>query len=528
MKKTFYPQPGPLRALADAWQCRRTVRAWQRRQRRAGRRGRLAARLRAWPYWHATGQLLYAVGFFIEYQVIRAGRWLLWLLGLLLRGLAWWLLMLLQPLQQAHAAAGPPGRGARAARAVGAAVVALCAAGCVVLFRTALAQPYLLRVEADGEVLGYITGEQTLNNAVSAVYERIENARAVTEAAGQGLDASALAVQPTYTLAATSRQPMTQTELINALLRLSGGTLQEGTAVYVDGALWFVTDEGDHLRSYLQNLLTPYADAYDPDQRVEFVHNVQLADGLFFADSVQPGAQIVQQLNEADEQPLQVCTIERSIHTEEIPYPTVTEESAAYEYGETIQLQAGENGLREVTQDTVMIDGATTEVRTIAVETLREPVTEHLMTGTKLKDFMYGSINGVDFIWPVPQYRYLSRWMGGSHTGTDIAGPEGTPIVAAADGVVTTAYHWNGIVTRGDWNSYGNYVVIDHENGYSTLYGHMIYFVVNVGEYVEAGQVIGYMGETGYAFGDHLHFEMFGPNGRFNAHAAFPNVPRWN
>ena len=60
-----------------------------------------------------------------------------------------------------------------------------------------------------------------------------------------------------------------------------------------------------------------------------------------------------------------------------------------------------------------MIDGAATEVRTIAVETLREPVTEHLMTGTKLKDFMYGSINGVDFIWPVPQYRYLSRWMGG-------------------------------------------------------------------------------------------------------------------
>ena len=96
------------------------------------------------------------------------------------------------------------------------------------------------------------------------------------------------------------------------------------------------------------------------------MHNVQLADGLFFADSVQPGAQIVQQLNEADEQPLQVCTIERSIHTRRSPNPTVTEESAAYEYGETIQLQAGENGLREVTQDTVMIDGATTEVRTIA------------------------------------------------------------------------------------------------------------------------------------------------------------------
>ena len=76
------------------------------------------------------------------------------------------------------------------------------------------------------------------------MYERIENARAVTEAAGQELDASALAVQPD--LHAGRHQPPAhdQTELINALLRLSGGTLQEGTAVYVDGALWFVTDEG--------------------------------------------------------------------------------------------------------------------------------------------------------------------------------------------------------------------------------------------------------------------------------------------
>ena len=93
---------------------------------------------------------------------------------------------------------------------------------------------------------------------------------------------------------------------------------------------------------------------------------------------------------------------------------------------------------------------------------------------------------------------------------------------------MTTVHFWNGIVTQGDYNSYGNYVVIDHENGYRTLYGHMTYFIVGQGEHVEQGQVIGYVGETGYAFGAHLHYEMFGLNGRFNAHTVFPNAPRWN
>ena len=178
--------------------------------------------------------------------------------------------------------------------------------------------------------------------------------------------------------------------------------------------------------------------------------------------------------------------------------------------------------------DTVFVDGAATEVRTIAVETLREPVTEHLVTGTQLKDSMYGEIGGQEFVWPVPQYRQISRWMGGGHTGTDIAAPEGTPIIASAAGTVVTAYYWNGIRTQGDYNSYGNYVEIDHENGYRTLYGHMIRFVVTQGEHVEQGQLIGYVGNTGYSLGAHCHFEMFGPNGRFSARQVFPTMARLN
>ena len=86
-------------------------------------------------------------------------------------------------------------------------------------------------------------------------------------------------------------------------------------------------------------------------------------------------------------------------------------------------------------------------------------------------------------------------------------------------------YTWNGIVTQGDWNSYGNYVVIEHEGGYSTRYAHLLQFIVSEGEYVEAGQVIGYMGTTGNSTGTHLHFEMYGPQGRFSARQVFPNIP---
>lgn len=88
--------------------------------------------------------------------------------------------------------------------------------------------------------------------------------------------------------------------------------------------------------------------------------------------------------------------------------------------------------------------------------------------------------------------------------GVDIGMPIGTPIHAAADGVV--------IVSRvGGWNGgYGNYVVISHGNKTQTLYGHMSRDVVTVGESVEKGEIIGYVGESGNATGPHLHFEVRG------------------
>lgn len=517
--------PFTWQRLLDDWRCRHTVRRWRRASRHRVRHNRLTARLRTLPYWHETGEFLYTVGFSVEYTALRAGRLALRLTGLLLHGLVDLLTALLRPLAESLPA--PPGRGGQAGRLLGGVAFAAAAAGFWGLTRFVLAQPRLLLVAVNGETIGYAANEQVLDSAQAAATERIQNARAVLAAAGTPADAADWQLFPTYTLAITGDQPMTQTELVNALLQASGGELVQATAVYLDGELRFVTDEGDHLRSYLQSLLAPYSDVYDPNQQVSFAHGLTLSDGLFLTESVQSYADVLAQL-QADGEALQVSTIERRSYTEAIPYETVTEESAEYAYGETVVVQAGSDGLREVTQDVVSINGVRTELRTVAVQTLQEPVTERIVTGTRLKDWMYGEAGGNEFIWPVPQYRQVSRWMGGGHTGTDIAAPAGTPIIASASGTVTTVHFWNGIVTQGDYNSYGNYVVIDHENGYRTLYGHMTYFIVGQGEHVEQGQVIGYVGETGYAFGAHLHYEMFGPNGRFNAHTVFPNAPRWN
>ena len=91
------------------------------------------------------------------------------------------------------------------------------------------------------------------------------------------------------------------------------------------------------------------------------------------------------------------------------------------------------------------------------------------------------------------------------HSGTDIAVPEGTPILAAADGTVTIA---NALDSWG--GSYGYHVKLDHGGGLTTLYAHCSSICVTAGQQIKAGQVIAYVGHTGRATGPHLHFEVQG------------------
>ena len=115
--------------------------------------------------------------------------------------------------------------------------------------------------------------------------------------------------------------------------------------------------------------------------------------------------------------------------------------------------------------------------------------------------------------WPLPVAGAITSQFGhrvdpitgevSSHTGTDIACAEGTPILAAADGTVTVA---NGLDSWG--GSYGYYIQIDHGGGLETLYAHCSSICVTTGQQVQSGEVIGYVGHTGRATGNHLHLEV--------------------
>ncbi|WP_434446725.1 M23 family metallopeptidase [Lentzea sp. E54] len=99
---------------------------------------------------------------------------------------------------------------------------------------------------------------------------------------------------------------------------------------------------------------------------------------------------------------------------------------------------------------------------------------------------------------------YGARW-GTMHLGIDIAGPIGTPILSAADGVVIEA---------GPISGFGLWVRVEHADGTVTVYGHVDTFNVRVGQQVKAGQQIARMGNRGFSTGPHLHFEVWNPGGQ--------------
>ena len=116
-----------------------------------------------------------------------------------------------------------------------------------------------------------------------------------------------------------------------------------------------------------------------------------------------------------------------------------------------------------------------------------------------------GMITG--FVWPCPGYTRISSYFGPrpqpvpgastNHKGIDLAAPYGTDILASASGTVTTSTHSN---------SAGNYIVIAHGNGISTVYMHCSSLLVSVGDNVDQGEIIARVGSTGYSSGNHLHF----------------------
>lgn len=143
-----------------------------------------------------------------------------------------------------------------------------------------------------------------------------------------------------------------------------------------------------------------------------------------------------------------------------------------------------------------------------------------------------GAAGTGSFIWPVPcSTRVTSRFgtridpftqKERTHTGIDIDGfgNAGNSIVASDSGTVSLASY--------DPYGYGNYIIIDHGNYTQTVYAHMSGFAVSQGDWVEQGQTIGYLGETGRATGVHCHFEIYIDGSRVDPASYFTGLSYWN
>lgn len=148
-----------------------------------------------------------------------------------------------------------------------------------------------------------------------------------------------------------------------------------------------------------------------------------------------------------------------------------------------------------------------------ALENLRNDIRDRLANGEEISD----DECRFEFGWPVPGSYYISsgvgeRW-GSYHTGMDISGSRGTSIHATESGKVirtnsSCPHNYGKDESCGCGGGYGNYIIIDHGGEFISLYGHLTSLNVSDGDIVKKGDVIGYMGSTGYSTGDHLHFEI--------------------
>lgn len=206
--------------------------------------------------------------------------------------------------------------------------------------------------------------------------------------------------------------------------------------------------------------------------------------------------------------------VQKERYVAEVNYDIEYTDTSDLYRGDYRIVSPGQFGAADVVANVTYVNGEETERTVLSTVTLKEPVTEHRLQGTKERPTWMPTGT---FRWPITG-RITSRFgtrksPGGigstNHRGLDIAAPRGTPVYAADGGTVTYA-GWMG--------SYGYLVRIRHENtGYETYYAHNSSLTVSVGQHVYKGQQIARVGSTGNSTGPHCHFEV-----RYNGVARNP------
>ena len=210
---------------------------------------------------------------------------------------------------------------------------------------------------------------------------------------------------------------------------------------------------------------------------------------------------------------LTMTVVKQERYLDDVSYNIEYTDSADLYQGDYKVTSKGEYGKADVMAKATYVNGEETERTILSSVTLKEPVTEYRLRGTKVRPTWMPTGS---FRWPTSGR--ISSYFGGrkspggigstNHKGIDIAVPRGTPIYAADGGTVTYSGWMSG---------YGYLVQIDHGNGYVTRYGHNSSLTVSVGQHVYKGQQVARAGSTSNSTGNHCHLEV-----RYNGVAKTP------
>ncbi|MEH7546772.1 MULTISPECIES: peptidoglycan DD-metalloendopeptidase family protein [Bacillaceae] len=240
----------------------------------------------------------------------------------------------------------------------------------------------------------------------------------------------------------------------------------------------------------------------DALETIAHKHGLKVGDLIALNPGLTAGSllKVGEELNVTELKPFIEVIIDKEVSQKEvIPFANQVVEDASLPKGETKEKQPGQNGSRLVTYQISEQNGVAVKKEQSNEQNVVQPVNHIVVKGTKV----IPSRGEGSFAWPTVG-GYVSskqgmRW-GKLHKGIDIARPSNKTIKAADNGVVVFA-GWS--------NGYGNKIIIDHHNGFQTLYGHMSSLNVKAGQTVSKGTAIGIMGATGDATGVHLHFEVY-------------------
>lgn len=404
---------------------------------------------------------------------------------------------------------------------------------------------YGICVEYNGVDLGVIAAESEFDSASNEVQQRIAH----SENADMPDFDSKLSVK----IISDDEEVLSPGQLADKMLEVSDHELTQAYGVYIDGQLLGAVKDKTPVESALADVLLNYTT--DPNAKdIKFQNNVELTEGIYLADTIMSEDSIISTLTstkqvisdyvvQREESPLIIC-IKHSMeldsfmslnpkvgetctpgqivkvyktvnylpiqYTREVQsislvdFDTIEVETSSLNLGKKELLVKGQKGERTNNVEVVYVDGIERERHVINSVITKQPVTQQIGIGTysarpaSSDTLLYGT---GEFSWPIDGGYISDTFISDrNHKGIDIAAPAGTNIYAAADGVVVTS-GWNN-------GGYGYYVIIDHQNGYKTLYGHCSVLYASEGQTVTRGQLIAGVGTTGNSTGNHCHFEV--------------------